>query len=252
MPYSAWNLLPCFLETNFAIPPPKKKNTNLFITKFAKNRHNCLQYKIFSTCIFWILPYLAKYNYGWLSLEQHHKIEWKIKNKIKIPALLFLFGVKFPVLSGYLNFQWTVGFWIFQTREPSVLWSKIQNYTYSKKFTYTDIYSQSLNTHLLDLLLSIGCTVIWIFKEPSISVFFKTFQNQRTAVPSYSKSLEEPAVLMKELVTNKSWFSWLVMLFFSISENHGYIPTPGLWFLRTPVLTPNNLPDNRRGVCSCL
>jgi len=131
---------------------------------------------------------------------------------------------------------------------------KYRNCTYSKKYTYTDIYSQSLNTHLLDVLLPIGCEKFPCvvhgylnFQRTVNFSLFQTFQNQRTAVPSYSKSLEEPAVLRKELVTNKSWFSWLVMRFFSISENHGYIPTPDLWFLRPAVVTPNNLSDNRKG-----
>jgi hypothetical protein len=91
---------------------------------------------------------------------------------------------------------------------------KYRNCTYSKKYTYTDIYSQSLNTHLLDVLLPIGCEKFPCvvhgylnFQRTVNFSLFQTFQNQRTAVPSYSKSLEEPAVLRKELVTNKSWFS---------------------------------------------
>jgi len=122
-----------------------------------------------------------------------------------------------------------VFFEYFRIREPSVLWEKIQKYTYYSMYMYTDIYSQALNTHVLDLLLPIGCekspvlcTVIWIFKEPSISVLLKHFrirelhatgsclgeklQNQRTAVPSYSKSLEEPAVLVKKLVKDQVVF----------------------------------------------
>jgi hypothetical protein len=32
---------------------------------------------IFFTYIFWILPKLAKYNYGWSSLEQYHNLKKK-------------------------------------------------------------------------------------------------------------------------------------------------------------------------------
>jgi len=50
----------------------------IFLIK--KNHHNCLQYEKvlkISTFIFWILPNLTKYIYGWLSIEQHHKIRGK-------------------------------------------------------------------------------------------------------------------------------------------------------------------------------
>jgi len=36
----------------------------------------------------------------------------------------------------------------------------------------------------------------------------------------------------------------------SFFENHNYIPGLGLWFLRTMITNPKNLPDNRQGVYS--
>jgi hypothetical protein len=67
----------------------------LFKKKFAKKKpkrlvkfyHNWLQHeKVFkkNSFIFWILPNLVKYTYGWLPIEQHHKIE-----KIKIKAIKY-------------------------------------------------------------------------------------------------------------------------------------------------------------------
>jgi hypothetical protein len=45
------------------------------IRKLAKISYNIKAWLRFSTFIFWISPNLAKYIYGWLPIEQYHKIE---------------------------------------------------------------------------------------------------------------------------------------------------------------------------------
>lgn len=46
------------------------------IVTIAYNMKGCLRF-FFLKFIFWILSNMAKYIYGWLSLEQHHKMEKK-------------------------------------------------------------------------------------------------------------------------------------------------------------------------------
>jgi len=75
-PFVKHSLLFFFWKTNC-----QKNETFAFkISSIAYNTKGCLRFFSF---IFWISPNLAKYTYGWLSLEQHHKIG-KNKNK-KIP-----------------------------------------------------------------------------------------------------------------------------------------------------------------------
>jgi hypothetical protein len=55
---------PCFFYKK-----PSKRTYKFFFPKIATTAYNmkgCL--------MFWILSDLAKYSYGWLALEQHHKI----------------------------------------------------------------------------------------------------------------------------------------------------------------------------------
>ncbi len=69
------------LEKNILSTTPclKKNSKNLIdlpkIVIVAYNRKGCLR---FSNFILWVVPNLAKYAYGWSSLEQYWKIE---KNK---------------------------------------------------------------------------------------------------------------------------------------------------------------------------
>jgi hypothetical protein len=66
----------------------KNETFALKIASIAYNIKGCLR---FYTFIFWISPNLAKYTYGWLSLEQQHKIggkkkktkpnHWELKDK---------------------------------------------------------------------------------------------------------------------------------------------------------------------------
>jgi hypothetical protein len=180
-------------------------------------------------------------------------------NQINKPALLFLFGVKFPVLSGYLNFPWTVGFQtvvvfflIFQNQRT--VGSLREKYINIRILRSIRIQKCIHNLWILDLLLPFGCEkfpcVVYGYLNFQRTVnfsFFKSisesknrysqlFQKPRRTCGSHERTGKEPVVFL----------NWLCD-FLSIFENRGYTPTPGLWFLRPAVVTPNNLPDNRRG-----
>ncbi len=57
------------------------------IATIAYDVKGCLR---FSTFIFWILPNLITYTYGWLPLEQHHKIEGNKKTCCSEAAFVVL------------------------------------------------------------------------------------------------------------------------------------------------------------------
>jgi hypothetical protein len=54
------------------------------LSNFSTFEYNLKGGLRFSTFIFWVSPKLAKHIYGWLLVEQHHKIE---KTKSLIPIL---------------------------------------------------------------------------------------------------------------------------------------------------------------------
>jgi hypothetical protein len=56
---------------------PKNENFITNLSNFNTFDYNMKEGLRFSTFIFWISPKLAKHTYGWLPLEQHHKIEKK-------------------------------------------------------------------------------------------------------------------------------------------------------------------------------
>jgi hypothetical protein len=85
----------------------KKFNKNEFLFLISSkipvityNMKGCLRFSIF---IFWILPNLSKYTYGWSSLDEHHKIEnWS--NPLLMPLRSFIFYI-LGVLEGWFDGQ---------------------------------------------------------------------------------------------------------------------------------------------------
>jgi membrane-associated phospholipid phosphatase len=65
---------------------PENKNFITNLSNFNTFDYNMKGGLRFSTFIFWVFPKLAKHIFGWLPLEQHKKIENKIKSLIPIPT----------------------------------------------------------------------------------------------------------------------------------------------------------------------
>jgi hypothetical protein len=69
----------------------------------------CLRFFIF---IFWVLPNLVKYTYGWSPLKQHHKIEkhWElyINCEFFLNVDIFQHPLSIVHASCYWSTKWTI------------------------------------------------------------------------------------------------------------------------------------------------